>query len=114
MPDPQVTVRDDGTLQLTVDGQMLPPISIQAAQALADAIPAARQAASRATLTSTVRDLTGLMAVSPNLVATIDIAGDSLTAHVDPTSFAIIEQVWQQTPAEDGGIHHGPATVFST
>jgi hypothetical protein len=108
-----VTVTNDGRLQLNVDGLMTPPLSVEAVQALAAAIPDAQAAAGRQTLTDAVHDLTDLLAVVPTLTGTVEItSAGTILAHLSADAFAAAAQAWGVTPNENGALVHGPATVY--
>lgn len=110
-----VTVTDDGQLQLTDDdGKVSPPLSIAAVQALAAAIPDAQQASDRAELTALVRSMTGLLSTMPSIVVSqLAVQDGQLTAHLNSEAFDALAAIWGVTPSAPGYMQNGPATIYS-
>ncbi len=107
-----VTITDDGELQLSDDGMMTTPLAIEAVQALYARVPDAQAAAGRVGLTGLVRELTALLASTPGMSGTFTITGDALDATVPAAAFAAIQQAWGATPdPTTGALVHGPATI---
>lgn len=107
----EVTVTDDGQLQLQIDRVIYPPIPIEAVPLLADKVAAAQAAAGATALTRVMRELTAMLIVTPGLTANIAFANNKAAVTVDPTTFAAIEQQWSLTPDATGALVMGPVTI---
>lgn len=108
-----VSVTDDGQLQLIIDQRVYPPVPIDAVQAMYARIPDAEAASARAELTAAMRALTGVLATSADLVASFTISANTATVTVDPATFATIQTRFAIIPDPDTGtLIMGPVTIW--
>jgi hypothetical protein len=107
-----VTVLDDGSMELTVDGQTWSPIPLLAVEAMVALVPAAHAAASRQVLTASIRTLTDVLVSSgPGMSAQVQVTGTSVSAMVDAASFERAQQVTGVSPDASGQLKVGPVTI---
>jgi hypothetical protein len=107
-----VTVLDDGSMELTVDSQTWSPIPLAAVEAMVALVPAAQAAAQRQGLTASIRVLTDVLVSSgPDMTADVQVTGTSVAATVDQASFERAQQVTGATPDANGKLKVGPVTI---
>ncbi len=108
----EVSVSDNGDLQLTVDGVRYPPLPIEAAEALAREVPAAKVAAARTGLLVGLRALIdGIAPSGAGLEAQVTVGQGSVSAVLDDESFARAQQALGVSPGPDGVLRKGSMRV---
>lgn len=108
-----VTVLDDGRMQVTVDGTTWAPLPLEAVQALAARLPDAQAAAARQGLTAAIRTLTDVLVGSgAEMDATVEVSATSITATVDDGSFdRAQEHLGVEPDPTSGDLIAGPITI---
>lgn len=105
----------DGTIQITDNGQMFAPMSIQAVEDAYAVVPQANNALAKAEMAQVGQTILGLLAgADPNFSATLMVTSTAVTAVVDPDTYAAAQTLLGVAPDATGALVYGPATILTT